>query len=176
MAAEGREYRGILYVGLMLTEHGPRVLEFNCRLGDPETQSILMRLDDSLAAVAYAAADGQLEVSQLRWRREAVTCVVLAANGYPAAPRRGDVIHGIDEALTLPGVTVYHAGTRLTDDRTLVTAGGRVLSVCGRGNTLLEAVATAYRGVDAIHFEGMQFRRDIGADTLRRLEANGEQD
>lgn len=176
MAAEGREYRGVLYVGLMLTERGPKVLEFNCRLGDPETQSILMRLDDSLAAVAYSAADGQLEASQLRWRREAVACVVLAAHGYPAAPRRGDVIHGIEEALTLPGVTVYHAGTRLTDDGTLVTAGGRVLSVCGRGNTLLEAVETAYRGVDAIHFDGMQLRRDIGADTLRRLEASDEQD
>jgi len=168
MADQGREYRGVLYVGLMLTEGGPKVLEFNCRLGDPETQAILLRLDDDLAAVARDAADGRLQVSTLNWRREAVVCVVLAAEGYPASPRRGDAITGIDDALALPGVTVYHAGTR-DQDGELETSGGRVLSVCGRGATLGDAVATAYRGVDRIKWRGMQYRTDIGADTLAKL-------
>jgi len=168
MADQGREYRGVLYVGLMLTDHGPMVLEFNCRLGDPETQAILLRLDDDFAAVARDAADGRLQVSTVNWRREAVVCVVLAAEGYPAKPRKGDVISGIDDALALPGVTVYHAGTRL-DSGELQTAGGRVLSVCGRGARLSDAVATAYQGVDRISWRGMEYRTDIGGDTLAKL-------
>ena len=171
LAAEGREYRGVLYVGLMLTADGPRVLEFNCRLGDPETQAILLRLEDSFAAVARQAADGALEGTALRWRREAAACVVLAAEGYPGRPRRGDEIRGVREAHALPGVTVYHAGTALDGER-LVTAGGRVLSVCGRGPTLRDALEVAYRGVDEIDFDGMSFRRDIGADTLQRMEGD----
>ncbi len=169
MASEGREYRGVLYAGLMLTDKGPRVLEFNCRFGDPETQSVLLRLDGSFAAIAKTAADGHLAVSGLHWRREVVTCVVLAAEGYPGTPRKGDEIRGVDTAMGLPGVTVYHAGTRL-DDGKLVTAGGRVLSVCGRGPTLAAAVETAYRGVRAVTFEGMYCRSDIGADTLAELQ------
>jgi len=168
MAAEGREYRGLLYVGLMLTESGPQVLEFNCRFGDPETQAVLLRVDDNLAAVMHEAADGKLSSSSIRWRREAVTCVVLAAEGYPGSPRRGDEITGIDEALAIPGVTVYHAGTKRIDGQ-LVTSGGRVLSVCGRGTNLAESIATAYRGVEAIRFDGRQFRSDIGADSLAKL-------
>ncbi len=174
MASEGRTYRGVLYVGLMLTENGPRVLEFNCRLGDPEAQSILLRLDDDLAGVMRAAADEQLAVSALAWRREAAATVVLSAAGYPGSPRRGDVITGVEEAMALPGVTVYHAGTRRDGDL-LVTAGGRVLSVCGRGSDLREAVATAYRGVDKIRFEGRHYRTDIGADSLAKL-AGGTDD
>ena len=168
MAAEGREYRGVLYVGLMLTASGPMVLEFNCRLGDPETQAILLRLEDSFGDLLRAAADGVLHSSSLRWRREASLCVVLAASGYPSSPRKGDEIIGIDDALALPGITVYHAGTRL-DDGALVTAGGRVLSVCGRAPTLGEAAALAYRGVGKIRFDGMHYRRDIAADTIARL-------
>jgi phosphoribosylamine---glycine ligase len=168
LAAEGREYRGVLYVGLMLTPQGPRVLEFNCRFGDPETQVILLRLEDSLAALMRASADGQLGGANLRWRREAAACVVMAAAGYPGSLRRGDPIDGVDEALAVPGVTVYHAGTALEGGR-LVTNGGRVLAVCGRAGSLEEAVATAYRGVERIHFEDANFRRDIGADSLVRL-------
>jgi phosphoribosylamine--glycine ligase len=168
MAEEGREYRGVLYVGLMLTDRGPSVLEFNCRLGDPETQAILLRLDDNLAEVARHAADGRLDVATLSWRREAAVCVVLAAAGYPGMPRKGDVITGIDEALALPGVTVYHSGTKLADG-TLVTGGGRVLSVCARAGDLAGAIDLAYQGVDAIRFEGMQYRTDIGVDTLAAL-------
>jgi len=168
MADEGREYRGVLYVGLMLTDHGPSVLEFNCRLGDPETQAILLRLDDNLADVARHAADGRLDVATLSWRREAAVCVVLAAAGYPGMPHKGDAITGIDEALALPGVTVYHSGTKLQDG-SLVTAGGRVLSVCARAVDLADAIDLAYQGVGAIRFEGMQYRTDIGVDTLAAL-------
>jgi phosphoribosylamine--glycine ligase len=165
MAAEGREYRGVLYVGLMLTERGPQVLEFNCRFGDPETQAILLRLDDNFADAARAAADGRLEISSLNWRRQAAVCVVLAAEGYPGAPRKGDVITGIDDAQSLSGVTVYQAGTGMVDGQ-LATAGGRVLSVCARAGDLSDAVALAYRAVGRIGFDGMHYRTDIGADTL----------
>jgi phosphoribosylamine--glycine ligase len=168
MAAEGREYRGVLYVGLMLTERGIKVLEFNCRFGDPETQAILLRLDDDFARCARRAAEGRLEVKTLNWRREAVVCVVLAAAGYPGSPHTGDPISGIDDALGLPGVTIYHAGTKI-EEGTLVTGGGRVLSVCARGGNLADAIELAYRGVGHIHFEGMHYRKDIGADTLEML-------
>ena len=168
MAEEGREYRGVLYVGLMLTDRGPSVLEYNCRFGDPETQAILLRLDDNLAEVARCAADGRLEVAMLSWRREAVVCVVLAASGYPGMPRKGDVITGIDDALALPGLAVYHSGTKLVNGE-LVTAGGRVLSVCARAGDLADAISLAYQGVDTIHFEGMHCRTDIGVDTLAAL-------
>jgi phosphoribosylamine--glycine ligase len=172
MADEGREYRGLLYAGLMLTADGPRVLEFNCRFGDPETQAILLRLDDNLAAVAKGAADGSLEVASLQWRKEAVACVVLAAEGYPSSPRKGAVVSGIDQAMAMGGVTVYHAGTKREGGQ-IVVSGGRVLSVCGRGSTLEEALAAAYGGVDKISFEGMWYRSDIGQDTLRTLGASG---
>jgi len=169
MEAEGRTYRGVLYVGLMLTQEGPMVLEFNCRLGDPEAQSILLRLEDDFAQVLTEAADGALGRPSLSWRREAVACVVLAAHGYPGNVRRGDVITGIDEAMTLPMVTVYQAGTARDEEGRLITAGGRVLSVCGRGANLADAVAAAYAGVEKIHFEGKRYRTDIGADSLARL-------
>ena len=168
MAAEGREYRGVLYAGLMLTSDGPKVLEFNCRLGDPETQAIFLRLDDNFADMALHAADGTLDVGNMQWRKQAVACVVVAAEGYPGSPKKGDPISGIDEAMALSGVTVYHAGTRLEDGQ-LQTSGGRVLSVCGRGPTLTEALETAYGGVSKISFDGMWYRSDIGRDTLAKL-------
>lgn len=173
MAAEGREYRGVLYVGLMMTADGPKVLEFNCRLGDPETQAIFLRLDDNFAELACKAADGVMHTPNLQWRKEAVACVVLAAEGYPGNPRKGDEIFGIGDAHSLSGVTVYHAGTRRDDDGRLVTSGGRVLSVCGRGATLNEALDAAYSGVEKIQFDGMWFRSDIGRDTLAKLGATG---
>ncbi len=168
MAAEGREYRGVLYAGLMVTSDGPKVLEFNCRLGDPETQATFLRLDDNFAEVARDASEGSLEIGSLNWRKEAVVCVVLAAEGYPGSPRKGDEITGIDEAMALSGVTVYHAGTHLEDGR-LTTSGGRVLSVCGRGPSLSDALDTAYKGVSKISFDGMWYRSDIGRDTLAKL-------
>ena len=168
MAGEGREFRGVLYAGLMMTTDGPKVLEFNCRLGDPETQAIFLRLDDNFAAIARDAAAGVLAVQNMKWRKEAVACVVMAAENYPGIPRKGDEITGTDDAMALAGVTVYHGGTRLVDGR-LVTSGGRVLSVCGRGATLDEALDTAYQGVGKIHFDGMWCRSDIGRDTLEKL-------
>jgi len=168
MASEGREYRGVLYAGLMMTSEGPKVLEFNCRLGDPETQATFLRLDDNFAEIARDASEGALKTSNLNWRKEAAACVVLAAEGYPGSPRKGDEITGIDEAMALSGVTVYHAGTRMEDDR-LTTSGGRVLSVCGRGQTLPDALDAAYQGVSKISFDGMWFRSDIGRDTLAKL-------
>ena len=168
MAAEGREYRGVLYAGLMVTSDGPKVLEFNCRLGDPETQATFLRLDDNFAEIARDASEGALGIGGLNWRKEAVACVVLAAEGYPGNPRKGDEITGIKEAMALSGVTVYHAGTRL-EDGCLTTSGGRVLSVCGRGPTLSDALDTAYEGVSKISFDGMWYRSDIGRDTLAKL-------
>lgn len=168
MAAEGRPYRGVLYAGLMLTDDGPQVLEFNCRLGDPETQSVLRRCSGDLAAALAAAADGRLEPGAISWTQEAAVCVVLAADGYPASPRVGDEIAGIAEAESLPGVVVYHAGTRLDGGR-LVTAGGRVLSVTGTGADLAEAVTATYRAAGLIRFDGRHARTDIGLDTLRTM-------
>ena len=145
----------------MVTKAGPKLLEYNCRFGDPETQAVLPRLEGDLLPLLRAAAAGELGALRAAWKREAAVCVVLAADGYPASPRRGDAIAGLAEALALPGVLLFHAGTALQDGR-LVTAGGRVLSVVGRGATLDEAAQTAYAGVARVQFDGMQYRRDIG--------------
>ena len=169
MAAEGREYRGILYAGLMLTSDGPKVLEFNCRLGDPETQSVLRRFSGDLATVFAAAADGRLEPGSMGWIDDAAACVVLAAEGYPEGPRVGDEITGVDDADAIPGVVVFHAGTR-NDNGGLLTSGGRVLSVTATGATLEEAVGLAYRAADTIRYDGIHRRSDIGADTMGRKE------
>jgi len=160
LAREGRPYQGVLYAGLMLTQEGPKLLEFNCRLGDPETQVILPRLAGDLLPALAAAAQGKLGEPALDVAREAAACVVLASRGYPQAPQTGDPIEGVEEA-EASGALVFHAGTALRDGQ-LVTHGGRVLSVVGRGPTVAEAVAAAYRGVRAVRFPGMHFRRDIG--------------
>lgn len=161
LAAEGRVFRGVLYAGVMMTADGPKLLEFNCRLGDPEAQVILPRLDGDLLPLLQAVARSELQSQRLAWRHEASVCVALAAQGYPDAPHRGDVITGIAEALAMPGTLVFHAGTAVEDGR-LLTAGGRVLSVVGRGGTLDDAVTTAYGAVAKIQFAGMQYRSDIG--------------
>lgn len=163
LAQEGRVFRGVLYAGVMATAEGPRLLEFNCRLGDPETQVVIPRLDGDLLPLLQAAARGELGSVRAAWRHEALACVVLAASGYPDAPRRGDAVTGLGEALNLEGTLVFQAGTALEEGR-LVTSGGRVLSVVGRGPSIAEAVATAYRAVSCIRFEGMQYRSDIGKD------------
>ena len=168
MAAEGREYRGVLYAGLMLTADGPKVLEFNCRLGDPETQSVLRRLDGDLAAALAAAADGRLEPGTIGWRPEAAVCIVLAAAGYPGTPRTGDEITGLERAAEQPGVTVFHAGTKREGDR-LVTSGGRVLSVTATGSNLNQAIDRTYSAARLIGFEGVHARSDIGRDTVAAM-------
>jgi len=167
MAKEGTPYAGVLYVGLMITKDGPRVVEFNCRFGDPECQAILPRLDEDILPVFDAVARGRGLPASLRWRPESSVCVVLASRGYPAAPKVGDPISGLDDAGALPGVNVFHAGTARRDGG-LVTAGGRVLGVQALGPDIRSAVARAYEAVDRIRFDGMQLRRDIGQRALGR--------
>jgi phosphoribosylamine--glycine ligase len=174
MAKEGAPYEGVLYVGLMITSQGPRVVEFNCRFGDPECQVILPRLDDDILTVFDDVARGRGLPARVRWRAEASACVVLASHGYPGTLRIGDPISGVDAAEGLHGVNVFHAGTARRDDA-LVTSGGRVLGVQALGADIGGAVARAYEGVDRIHFDGMQCRRDIGHKALGGRKALGGQ-
>jgi phosphoribosylamine--glycine ligase len=166
MAAEGHPFRGFLYAGLMLTPDGPKVIEFNVRLGDPEAQVILPLIDEPLAPILAAAAGGSLGRSSVRLGGGTLTGVVLASRGYPASSSSGQAIAGIDAAAAIPGVTVYHAGTAVRDGGKVVTAGGRVLTVVGRGDDFAESIARAYAGVMQISFDGMQFRHDIGRKAL----------
>jgi phosphoribosylamine--glycine ligase len=164
MAAEGRPFRGTLFAGVMVTGDGQaRLIEFNVRFGDPETQVLMATLDGDLAQVLASAARGQLESGALVASGEHAVCIVLAAHGYPDMPRKGDVIHGLAAAGEVPGVNVIHAGTALDAAGNVVTAGGRVLGVTGRGTTLKEAHARAYLAAQKIDFSGMQYRRDIAA-------------
>lgn len=161
MAAEGHPFRGFLYVGLMLTPAGPKVIEFNVRLGDPEAQVVLPLIDEPLVPLLLKAATGSLTQTACAIAQKKLVGVVLASRGYPESSSSGQQILGVAEAAR-HGAVVYHAGTAMRDGR-LVTAGGRVLTVVGEGDTYTEAIATAYAGVSNIHFDGMQYRRDIGA-------------
>jgi phosphoribosylamine---glycine ligase len=163
MAAEGRPFRGFLFVGLMLTASGPRVIEFNVRLGDPETQVILPLIDQPLLPLLVDAAEGRLRTTSCGMGIDKLVGVVLASRGYPESSDPGQPIHGLEEAARI--ATVLHAGTA-TEDGRLVTAGGRVLTVVGQGATFPDAIARAYEGVARIHFDGMQYRRDIGRKAL----------
>jgi phosphoribosylamine---glycine ligase len=167
MTKEGAPYAGVLYVGLMLTRQGPRVVEFNCRFGDPECQAIVPRLEDDILPLFDAVAQGRGLPAQLRWRAESSVCVVLASHGYPGAPRSGDRIGGLAAAEALPGVNVFHAGTALRDGE-VVTSGGRVLGVQALGSDIRAAIALAYDAVGRIRFDGMQWRSDIGRRALDR--------
>lgn len=161
MNAEGRPFKGCLYFGLMLTPDGPKVIEYNARFGDPETQVVLPRLQSDLLEIMEAVADGWLADVDIRWDDRAAACVVAASGGYPGKYASGKAITGIPQAESRPDVTVYHAGTKLEDD-TLVTAGGRVLGVTALGATLEQALQSAYAALGDIHFEEMQYRKDIG--------------
>lgn len=160
MAAEGSPFRGVLYAGLMLTEQGPKVLEFNCRFGDPETQVVLPRLDCDLLPILLACAKGRLDEVEVTWARGSCATVVLCSKGYPGDYPKGLEIRGLEEAGAEPGVVVFHAGTRRDGDRVL-TAGGRVLNVTAFGTTLAQARERAYAAAAKIRFDGMQFRNDI---------------
>jgi phosphoribosylamine--glycine ligase len=166
LAADGTRYKGFLYIGLMLTSSGPKVLEFNCRLGDPETQAIVARMDFGLAEVLADVAAERLQPEKLRWKTGAGACVVLASGGYPGKFETGKEIHGLEEAARVPDVKVLHAGTKRLGDK-LVTSGGRVLGVTATGDTLKAALEKAYQAVELIHFEGMHYRRDIGRHGVR---------
>jgi len=158
---DGIRYQGFLYIGLMLTKDGPKVLEFNCRLGDPETQAIAARMDFDLAGALSDVAAGKLEPEKLKWKAGASACVVLASGGYPGTFENGKEIRGLEEAARVPDVKVFHAGTKREGER-IVTKGGRVLGVTATGNSLDAALAKAYEAAGKIRFEGMHYRRDIG--------------
>ncbi len=172
LAADGIPYQGFLYIGLMLTKSGPMVLEFNCRLGDPEAQAILARLDFDLAEILGDVAAGKLDPSKLRWKPGASACVVLTSGGYPGKFESGKKIDGLTAAEQITGVKVLHAGTKLAGD-TLVTSGGRVLSVTTAAANIDATLASAYEAASRIHFAGMHYRKDIGAHATR-LKAAGD--
>ena len=162
-AAEGIDYRGLLYPGIMLTKNGPKVLEFNARFGDPETQVYLPRLENDLVELLDASASGTLGKTELKWKPEAAVCVVMASGGYPGSYPKGKFISGLAAAANaLPNTKVFHAGTALKDGQ-IVTNGGRVLGVTALGKDLKAAQAAAYAAVEKIHFDGAHFRRDISA-------------
>ncbi len=167
MAADGHPYTGFLYAGIMITPAGePKVLEFNCRFGDPETQPIMMRLRSDLVALCQAALAGRLHEAEARWDERYALGVVLAAGGYPGSYRKGDIIQGLEQ-VEEEGVKVFHAGTALKDGQ-VVTAGGRVLCVCALGGSVREAQQRAYRRVEAIRWPDMFYRRDIGYRAVAR--------
>jgi phosphoribosylamine--glycine ligase len=165
MAAEGHPFRGFLYIGLMLTASGPRVVEFNVRFGDPEAQVVLPMLDEDLSTLLWAAASRALPDRPARFRAEPHIGVVLASAGYPESSESGRVINGLDAASQVPGALVFHAGTAARDGH-IVSAGGRVLTVVGRGRTYRDAIDIAYRAAGEIRFDGMQCRHDIGRKAL----------
>jgi len=162
MNREGRKYRGFLYSGLMLTAQGPRVLEYNCRLGDPETQPLLMRLESDLVPLLLATVEGKLETQQApKWDRRAAVCVVACSGGYPGDYRKGVPIFGLDKVATGPDLQVFHSGT-LRKGGDVLTAGGRVLAMTALGKDVDEARQRVYAELAKIEFQGMHFRKDIG--------------
>jgi phosphoribosylamine--glycine ligase len=162
MLEEGRKFRGVLYVGLMLTAEGPKVLEYNCRFGDPETQPQMLRMKGDLLEVLLAAVEGNVLEKEIEWSPKASACVVAASGGYPIKYEKGKVIEGLDEAASFPGIVIFHAGTIFKDGR-YYTNGGRVLNVCASEESLAEAMDKIYRALSRIYFEAMHWRRDIGA-------------
>ncbi len=167
LKAEGITYKGILYAGLMIDRGNPCVLEFNCRLGDPETQPVLSRLKTDLMEIAMAICDERLADINIEWKKEPAVCVVVSSEGYPGKYRKGDAITGIDEANRIEGVHVFHAGTSFTDN-TVVTSGGRVLGVTATGSDIAAAREKAYEAVGKIHFRGMHYRKDIADRAIKR--------
>jgi phosphoribosylamine---glycine ligase len=167
MKAEGNEFKGVLYCGLMMTARGPMVLEFNCRFGDPETQPILMRMETDLVDAIEASVTGRARELDLQWSPEASVCVVIASGGYPGTFEAGKKIAGLEQAGEMEGVKVFHAATSKRDD-VYFTSGGRVLGVTARAPELEKAVERAYAAVERIGFEGMHYRKDIAARALRK--------
>ena len=166
MNRSGALYKGVMYAGLMITAGGPRVLEFNVRFGDPETQPILMRLKSDLLEVLLAVCNGTLDEVNLKWDPRPAVCVVMASGGYPGDYQKGKTITGLQEARKIDDVMVFHAGTRQQNGE-IVTSGGRVLGVTALGRTIAEAKAKAYQAIDKIHFDGVYFRRDIADKAIK---------
>lgn len=163
---EGFPFRGVLFLGLMMTSSGPKVLEYNVRFGDPETQSILIRLETDFVDICEAILQGTLQNLGVKWRPGSSACVIMASAGYPQKPSIGDAIIGVDEAASIPNVTIFHSATKRTAAGDLVTSGGRALGVSATADDLAAALKTAYEGVSRVTWEGMQFRRDIGRASL----------
>ncbi|MFT4577680.1 MAG: phosphoribosylamine--glycine ligase [Nitrospinales bacterium] len=161
MQQEGRPYKGILYAGLMLTKTGPQILEFNARFGDPETQPLLVRMDSDIIPIFEACIDGTLDECPLQWKSESSVCVVMAAKGYPDSYEKGKSISGLKDANALPGVVVFHAGTKEQDGEVL-TQGGRVLGVTAIGEDTATAISRAYNAIEKIEWDGIHYRKDIG--------------
>ena len=166
LRSEGITYKGILYAGLMIRNGIPSVLEYNCRLGDPETQPVLSRLKTDFMEIAMAIAEERLADTKIEWLPDPAVCVVISSKGYPGQYRKGDVITGLDKAQELEGVQVFHAGTAFRDDA-VVTSGGRVLGVTATGKDIAAAKARAYEAVQKIHFDGMHYRKDIADRALK---------
>ena len=161
MKGEGRPYKGILYAGLMLTKHGPKILEFNARFGDPETQPLLVRMKSDIVPLFEACIDGTLDQLELQWKPEPSVCVVMAAKGYPGSYEKGKEISGLEEAGSLPDVVVFHAGTKAEAGKVL-SSGGRVLGVTSTGSDIPSAIKKAYEAVAKIQWDGIHYRKDIG--------------
>ncbi len=162
MREEGRKYKGVLYVGLMLTEEGPRVLEYNCRFGDPETQPQVLRMESDFIDVLLSIVEENAGEKQIEWSPNASACVVLASGGYPLDYEKGKKIEGLEEASGIPGITIFHAGTKYQDGG-YYTNGGRVVGVCASEENLDRTLEKIYKAISGISFEGMHFRKDIGA-------------
>jgi len=161
MSAEGHPFSGILYAGLMLTSDGPKLIEFNARLGDPETQAVLVRLESDLVEIFEAVVACKIGSMQVEWSEDSAVCVVAASGGYPGSFEKGKPITGLDDADSIEGVVVFHAGTTRQDMSEYRTSGGRVLGVTARASTLDEARAKAYQAIGRVKFEGMHYRTDI---------------
>ena len=166
MKSDGIKYKGILYAGLMIDNNKASVLEFNCRLGDPETQPVLSRLSTDLLDICLALTDGKLSELEVQWKPEPAVCVVLASKGYPGKYEKGDIIEGLDAAKKIEGVTVFHAGTSFSG-KNIVTNGGRVLGVTALGDDIRSAKVRAYEAIEKIHFNGMHYRKDIADRALK---------
>jgi phosphoribosylamine--glycine ligase len=170
MQKRGTPFKGVLFAGLMITADGPKLIEYNARFGDPETQVLMMRLQSDLLPALLASVDGTLDSIDLRWHDDAALTVVLAANGYPGSPEVGSEIKGVEAAAAIDGVQIFHAGTRREGDR-LLAHGGRVLNVTARGRTVAEAQARAYAAAGRIDWPGGFYRHDIGWRAIEREKA-----
>ncbi len=163
MLEEGRKYCGVLYVGLMLTKEGPKVLEYNCRFGDPETQPQVLRMESDLVEVLLAAIEGNVLEKEIQWSHKPSACVVLASGGYPLKYEKGKKIQGFKKTSKIPGITLFHAGTKLKEDE-YYTDGGRIVGVCASEETLEDTMKIIYKAISSIYFEAMHYRRDIGKE------------
>jgi phosphoribosylamine--glycine ligase len=169
MADEGRRYQGVLYAGLMLTDKGPKVLEFNARFGDPEAQVILARMSSDIVPILLGVAEGHLPDTKIDWVKDSAVCLVLASAGYPDEPQTGKVVNGLESTKDMTDVVVFHAATALRDQK-VVTVGGRVLGVTAVGASLGAAIKRVYEATQGISFDGMHYRKDIGQKALARLQ------